>query len=72
MAPGAQMVIADISFPNRGAMEAMKQAAGDNWDEEFYWIADEAVPALNEAGFTVQYHQVSSCAGVYLLTPLGD
>ena len=72
LAPGARLVIADISFPDRHAQEAVMRAAGDAWDEEFYWIASEAVPLLKEASFAVQYHQVSPCAGVYRITRSGD
>jgi putative AdoMet-dependent methyltransferase len=70
--PDAPMIIADISFPDRHAQEAVRQAAGDAWDEEFYWIASEAIPILKETNFVVQYHQVSPCAGVYRITRSSD
>jgi putative AdoMet-dependent methyltransferase len=66
--PGGRLLIADISFADRGAQQAVRQAAGDVWEEEFYWIASEAVPLLEQSGFAVQYQPVSACAGVYLLT----
>lgn len=72
MAPSALLVIADISILDRHALEAVKQAAGESWEEEYYWIAGEAVPRLKENGFAVQYQQVSSCAGVYRMEPSGS
>jgi putative AdoMet-dependent methyltransferase len=72
LAPGGWLTIADVSFSDRHAYEAVKQAAGDAWDDEFYWIASEAIAMLQESGFAVQYHQVSSCAGVYQITPFEE
>lgn len=65
LTPGGWLVIADLSFPDQSARDALRQSLGDAWDEEFYWIASEALPALEEAGFKVKYSQVSNCAGIY-------
>jgi len=34
------------------------------------WLADEAVPALTKAGMRASYQQVSSCTGLFVLSPL--
>ncbi|MBN2388851.1 MAG: class I SAM-dependent methyltransferase [Anaerolineales bacterium] len=65
--PGGRIVIADISFPNQSALDKVKSAAGDEWEDEYYWLADEAVPAIQEAGLRVDYSPVSACAGVFTL-----
>jgi putative AdoMet-dependent methyltransferase len=62
---GGVLVIADLSFPNLGALEAMRTVIGERWDEEPYWIVDEALHAFRLAGLPVEYKQVSNCAGVY-------
>lgn len=67
LAPGGRIVIADISFPDPAGLEAVRRAAGGEWEEEFYWIASDALPALSAAGLDFAYRQVSSCAGVYWL-----
>ncbi|HTX91583.1 MAG TPA: class I SAM-dependent methyltransferase [Anaerolineales bacterium] len=67
LAPGGQMVIADIAFPGPVAIERMKASMGADWEEEFYWIAEAAIPALEKAGFKVEYLQVSACAGIFLI-----
>jgi putative AdoMet-dependent methyltransferase len=59
--PDCLIVIGDVGFPNAAARDAVRDAAGDAWDEEYYWIMDEAGPALRAAGFAVQYEQHSSC-----------
>lgn len=69
--PGGQLIVADVSFPSRAALDAVRQQVGDGWDEEPYWIADEALPALEAAGLTADYIQVSDCAGVYRITARG-
>jgi putative AdoMet-dependent methyltransferase len=65
--PNGFVVIADISFPDAAAMDKLKSSLGDEWDDEFYWLASESIPALENAGFKVEYVQVSACAGIFLI-----
>lgn len=67
LAPSGALIIGDISFPNQISMDAFARSVGDLWEEEFYWLADESVRALESAGLKVSYQQVSACAGIYLL-----
>jgi len=69
LAPGGRIVIGDIAFPDAAAaaLEKVKIAAGEEWDDEFYWIADKAVVALQKINLKVEYVQVSSCAGIFTL-----
>jgi len=59
------VIIADISFPSAGRMREFAATTGDHWNEEPYWLADEALPALRQAGLNAEYRQVSACAGVF-------
>jgi putative AdoMet-dependent methyltransferase len=63
-----KLIIADISFPDAKTMKDYAQSIGDVWEEELYWVADEAVRAMEDAGMKVTYQQVSPCAGVYFLS----
>ena len=67
LSPPGKIVIADISFQNQIALEAVKSAVGDEWEDEYYWLADEAASALREASLRVEYTPVSNCAGVFTL-----
>jgi putative AdoMet-dependent methyltransferase len=67
LAPGGRMVIADIAFPDQAALDQVKASAGSEWEEEYYWIAEAAIPALEMAGFKVEYQQISACAGIFLI-----
>jgi putative AdoMet-dependent methyltransferase len=71
LAPVGRLVIADISFPTREALDTYRQTAGDLWEDEPFWIADEAVRLLENSGVSVQCVQVSECAGVYRIGPGG-
>ena len=64
---GGRLVIADLSFASQAMMDEFKKGI-DDWEEEFYWLADESESALVKAGLLVKYTQVSPCAGVYLIT----
>lgn len=59
--PGGLIVIGDIGFPTAVARNAVRNAAGETWEDEYYWIMDEAAPLLSSAGFALQYEQLSSC-----------
>jgi hypothetical protein len=42
----------------------------NKWDEdEHYWAADETISACEQAGLRATYQQVSSCGGVFAITP---
>jgi putative AdoMet-dependent methyltransferase len=67
LSPAGRIVIGDVAFPNAAGRDRVRQEAGEEWDEEFYWLVDEAAPALENAGFKVEYIQISPCAGVFSL-----
>lgn len=64
--PDGKLIVADLSFATQTAMEDFKQKI-DDWEDEFYWLADESLAALQKAGLAVTYSQISSCAGVYTI-----
>ena len=59
--PGGRIVIGDIGFPDAAARDAIHNEAAETWDDEYYWIMDEAGPALRKAGFSLEYEQQSTC-----------
>lgn len=64
------IVVADIAFPD----VAIRTAASQHWqwdDDEYYWAADEAVIACEQAGLQVTYEQISNCGGVFKFTSKG-
>lgn len=65
LAPGGCLIIGDISFPTCQALDEVRQSAGEQWDDEPYWISVDAIAALDAAGMRVKYRQISTCAGVY-------
>jgi putative AdoMet-dependent methyltransferase len=68
LAPGGRMVIGDIAFQDQAALEKVKLEVGDEWEDEFYWLANEAVALLRKAGMKTSYRQVSPCAGVFTIS----
>jgi len=62
---GGRLVIADISFPDRTAMEVFASSVGDLWEQEHYWLADQSLVGLKAGGLSATYKQISPCAGVY-------
>ena len=66
--PNGRIIIADIAFQDQTALKIEKVAAGDEWEDEYYWLVGETLPALHTAGLKAQYHPVSSCAGVFEIT----
>lgn len=59
--PGGKILIGDVAFETRAALEECRAAAGAEWDEdEIYFVADE----LRESFARLRFEQISACAGV--------
>ena len=59
-----RILIGDVAFETREALERCRREAGDEWDdEEIYIVADELRKLFPELSFT----QVSFCAGIMTL-----
>jgi putative AdoMet-dependent methyltransferase len=69
LTPDGIIVIADISFTTDEEWASAQQIAGDDWNEELYWVANRVLPPLRSIGLAVTYQQVSYCAGVYCIRP---
>ena len=60
------ILIGDVAFANRQDLERCREKAGEEWDdEEFYFVFDE----LQKAFPTLNYEQISYCAGILSLRP---
>ena len=62
--PGGKILIGDVAFENREALEACKESYKDYWDdEEFYFVYDE----IKEYFSGLSFEKYSFCAGVLSL-----
>ena len=62
--PGGAILIGDVAFESRVALEACQAAAGESWDEEeVYFVADE----LRKAFPQLRFEKLSPCAGLLTL-----
>lgn len=61
--PGGRIMIGDIAFETAQARGECRAEAGDEWDEdEFYLAMDEVKPHM--VGTVYYYQQMSKCAGL--------
>ena len=67
LTPNGKLVVADLSFQNQAAMDAFARSIGGLWEAEPYWLVEDTLPTLEQAGLNVDYEQVSACAGVYTI-----
>ncbi len=68
LAPNAPLLIADVAFESVAGREALHHRYAPDWDEdEFYWAADEAIAAGEQAGLRLTYRQLSSCGGIFIV-----
>src|SRR5690606_27714855 len=63
--PQGNMVIGDIAFRDAASEDRFRRQLGDEWEQEYYWLADESLSALAPAGLITVYTQVSSFAGFF-------
>ncbi len=67
-----RIVVGDIAFPTAEVHQAAHLRWKNMWDEdEYYWVADQALAACSAVGLSVTYRQVSSCGGVFVIGPDG-
>ncbi len=69
LAPTGKIIIGDIAFQDAASLEKVKNDIGSDWEDEYYWVADEAIPGIEKSGYKVHYKQVSICAGIFTLEP---
>jgi putative AdoMet-dependent methyltransferase len=65
LSANGNLIIADLSFPDRNQMGIFARSVGDLWEEEPYWLVDEVMPKLRNKKLKVGYEQVAACAGIY-------
>jgi hypothetical protein len=58
------MIIGDLMFPSEEAMQAIANQYPDAWNDEYYWIMERDLPLMQQADLTVQFRQISFCAGL--------
>lgn len=64
LAEGGSLLIGDIAFRDREALEVCQEAVGDEWDEEeHYFVADEMKKLFEDLVFIPKSH----CSGVIIL-----
>jgi len=66
--PGGLVVIGDIAFESSLEQDRLRLSLGDEWEDEFYWVADEAINALQAVDLQAEYTKVSRCAGVFRIS----
>ena len=63
--PGGKVLIGDVAFLDRGALDRCRKQSGEDWDEEeHYFVYEDLRTALPELTFV----QLSPCAGLLTLT----
>ena len=62
--PGGRLLIGDVAFESRAELEACRNAAGEEWDEdESYFVFEELKPVFPE----MKFEKISACAGLMTL-----
>lgn len=67
LAAGGKLVVVDIAFSDQAALQWIKQMVAEDWEDEFYWLADEALPALEQVGLLASFTPASTMAGVFTI-----
>lgn len=68
---GGMIVVGDIAFPTAEVRETARNRWINLWDkDEFYWAADQMIPAAQRAGLAVRFVRISECAGTFVIRPL--
>lgn len=66
--PGGRIVIGDIAFADDATRDRARLAAGDRWDEEYFWSDAEATAMAGQLALDLTLRPISSCATVFVFT----
>jgi len=58
------ILIGDVSFQSKEALEKCKNAHADDWDSDEYYFVVSDLGALLEGKCLLRYHEISYCAGI--------
>ena len=62
--PGGKIIIGDLMFSSEAALQEAKLKYADTWDDEYYWILDQDLSLLRQAGLNVEVRLISFCAAL--------
>jgi putative AdoMet-dependent methyltransferase len=68
LVPEGRIVIGDLVFAGEQTEEEVRRGAGDDWDDEDYWLVDEALPAFRRVGIRAEFMPITDFAGVFSFT----
>ena len=64
------ILIGDVAFQNRADLEACKSSYGSEWDDDEHYIVFSELSETLRSKYSLEYNQVSLCAGLLTITPL--
>lgn len=64
LTPEGMLYIGDVAFPDRLALNACREACGDSWDEDEYYIVVDQLRARIPG---IKFEKISHCAGILTL-----
>jgi len=69
LSPDGRIIIGDLAFPTRIALEETREAWHDKWDgDEFPWVAEDVIARIDSA-VRVSFEPISFCGGVFVVSP---
>ncbi len=70
LTPHGKLIVADIAFSTGESMNEFKAKVMDDWEDENYWLADEAITEFRKAHMQAVFIPISACAGVFVVVKL--
>jgi putative AdoMet-dependent methyltransferase len=71
LTPGGRLVIGDIAFRNAAQEDTIRFTLGSEWEQEYYWLADEVILSLHKARIQARFTEISACAGIFQFQIMG-
>jgi len=65
---GGRIIIGDVGFENRELLDECREASGDGWDDEEYYLVISELRELIGDLCDLQFYQFSHCSGVLVIS----
>jgi putative AdoMet-dependent methyltransferase len=69
LSPGGRLIIGDIAFRDAAEEDTLRRTLGPEWEQEYYWLADESLAAFTAIGVSAHFIKISSCTGIFQFNP---
>jgi putative AdoMet-dependent methyltransferase len=69
LCPSGRLIIGDIIFKEVHELNENRTRLGDEWEEEYFWLANETLANFTDFNIPIRFIKISYYAGIFIFNP---